>query len=469
MRKVDRYPTMAAPEAPAPAPPTPPPRRSAGTRLPDGLAAFRHRNYRLYFTGQLISVTGTWMQSLAQLWLVETLTASAFKLGLVGVFQSAPVLVLGLAGGVIADRFSKRTLVVITQSIMGVLGAIMAVLVWTDLIRLWQVYTLAFALGIVKSLDLPTRQAFVTEMVGTEDLLNAIALNSALFNAARIVGPAIAGVLLAAFGPAICFAIDAVSYVAVVVCLLMMRLKPHVRAISGRSLDQLREGLAYVREHPNVSRPIVLVGVAGAFGMNFNVWIALLAKKDLNAGAGGFGLLLSALGVGSLVGALALAFAGRRAHPGLMVLTSLILAISEILLAIAGAIPLSLAVAMVILAATGFAASVTTATANTVVQTDSPDDLRGRVMSVYMTVFAGSAPFGSLMAGSSAGLAGTPFSIALGAAGTLAVSLWLLITGRRETPAPGEARKHAAGVPAALSSAQAKDARRLAPTPHAED
>jgi len=440
------------------------PRPNPGPRLPQGLSAFRHRNYRLYFIGQSISVTGTWMQSLAQSWLVLTLTPSAFKLGLVGAFQFAPVLVLGLFGGVIADRFSKRNLLVMTQSTMGILAGILAVLVWTGVVRLWHVYALALALGVVNSLDMPTRQAFVTEMVGTDDLLNAIALNSALFNAARILGPAIAGALLAAFGPAICFGLNAISYIAVVTCLLMMRLKPHVRTISGKGLEQLREGLAYVRAKPEILRPIILVGLVSTFGMNFSVWIALLAKKDLNAGASGFGLLLAALGVGSLFGALLLAFSGRRARPRLMLFGSMALGVSEVLLAVAGAIPLSLAIAMIVLAAVGFTASLTTATANTTVQSNSPDELRGRVMSVYMTVFAGSGPFGALISGASAGWAGTPASLTLGGVVTLLAGLGLLVTGKR--PARHNRPR---GAAVESTAPPGSEPTRLSPTPHAED
>ena len=236
-------------EPQSPEPPLSPPRKRS--RLPRGLAAFKHRNYRLFYSGQLISVTGTWMQTLAQSWLVLTMTSSAFLLGLVSVFQFAPMLVLGLFAGAVADRVPKRTLLVTTQAISAVLAGTLAVLTFTDTIQLWQIYLLGFLLGVNNSFDMPTRQAFVVEMVGKEDLPNAIALNSSLFNAARIVGPAVAGVLLAVFGPAVCFAINSVSYIAVIGGLLMMRVAPLVRPrVTQRRLDQIREGLVYVRRTP---------------------------------------------------------------------------------------------------------------------------------------------------------------------------------------------------------------------------
>jgi MFS family permease len=386
--------------------------------LPSGLAAFRHRNYRLFWFGQLVSVTGTWMQTLAQAWLVLTLTSSAFLLGLVSVFQFTPILLFGLFAGVLADRLPKRNLLVGTQAFSSLLAALLAVLVWTERVELWHVYSLALGLGIVNAFDMPARQAFVVEMVGKDDLPNAIALNSSLFNAARIVGPAIAGVLLAAFGPAICFALNSASYLAVIAGFLMMRLGPR-SAPRGRGLTQLREGLAYVRATPDILRTILLVGLIATFGMNFNVWIPLLARFDLDGGASGFGLLMSAMGVGSLTGALTLAFLVRRVQRWMLFSTATALGVLNLVLALAGAIPVAIPVAMVVLVLLGFAMTTTMAMANTTVQTTARDELRGRVMSVYMTVFAGTAPFGALIAGAIAGRFGTPASLLVGGLVTL--------------------------------------------------
>lgn len=394
------------------------------SRLPQGFAAFRHRNYRLFWFGQLISVTGTWMQTLAQSWLVLTLTSSAFKLGLVSVFQFTPILLIGLVAGVVADRVPKRRLLVFTQSGAGVCAAMLTVLVATDRIELWHVYALALLLGVINAFDMPTRQAFVVEMVGKDDLMNAIALNSSLFNAARVIGPAVAGALLAAFGPAVCFGVNAVSYIAVIIGLLMMRLDSRPVAAAGRGLAQVREGLTYVRATPAILLPIIMIGFVATFGMNFNIWVPLLADQDLDVGASGFGLLMSAMGVGSLAGALALAFfagSGTGSRRRLLYGAAALVGVFELGLAFAGAVPLPLVIAMLLLVGVGFASTSTMSTANTVVQTNSPDNLRGRVMSVYMTVFAGTAPFGGLIAGATAHEFGAPASIAIGGVVTLLV------------------------------------------------
>lgn len=408
--------------------------------MPRGLAAFRYRNYRLFWFGQLISVTGTWMQSLAQSWLVLTLTPSAFLLGLVSVFQFAPVLAIGLFAGVIVDRVRKRNLLVVTQALSGVLAGLLAVLTWSGHIELWMVYAIAFLLGTVNAFDMPTRQAFVVEMVGKDDLMNAIALNSSLFNAARIIGPAVAGVLLAAVGPAAAFGINSLSYLAVIAGLLMMKLGPHVDVARGRGLEQLRQGLHYVRSTESILRPIMLVGLVATFGMTFNVWIPLLAKQDLHSGAGGFGLLMAASGVGSLIGALALAFLVTSVKRWMLYSTAGALGALDIVLALVGAIPLAIGIAMLVLAAIGFCSTTTMAMANTTVQTSAPDELRGRVMSVYTTVFAGTAPFGALIAGAIASSFGTPVSLLVGGIVTVAavasVAFWNQL--RRSLPVRAE-------------------------------
>ncbi|HEX5165904.1 MAG TPA: MFS transporter [Thermomicrobiales bacterium] len=400
------------------------------SRLPKGLAAFKHRNYRLFYFGQLISVTGTWMQTLAQSWLVLSLTSSAFLLGLVSVFQFAPMLVLGLFAGLVADRMPKRKLLVGTQAISAVLAGTLAILTFTDAIQLWQVYLLAFLLGVNNAFDMPTRQAFVVEMVGKEDLTNAIALNSSIFNAARIVGPGIAGALLAAFGPAVCFAINSVSYIAVISGLLMMRIAPLARVhISQRRLEQIREGLQYVRRTPEILRPVLLVGFVATFGMNTNIWVPLLAKNDLDSGASGFGLLMSSMGVGALTGALGLAFLVSSVKRWMLFSTAGSLGVALLFLALAGAIPLAIPIAMFVMAIIGLFSTTTMALANTTVQSASPDELRGRIMSVYTTVFTGTAPFGALVASAIANRFGTPVSLLIGGIVTLLAVAVVLLTG----------------------------------------
>lgn len=399
---------------------------SADSGFFTGLSALRHRNYRLFFAGQFVSVTGTWMQSIAQSWLVLTLTSSAIKLGLVNVLQFAPILVLGLVSGLVADRFPRRRILMGTQAISAILALTLTLLTWTDSVRLWHIYLLALSLGIVNSFDMPSRQAFVGDMVGKEDLQNAIALNSSLFNAGRLIGPAIAGVLLSAFGPTLCFGLNALSYLAVLASLLMMTM-PHAipRSTHSRGVSQIREGLSYVRRTQTVAMTLSLVGMAGIFGLSFNVWMPLLAKHELNTGARGFGLLMASLGLGSLIGALLLAFRVKSPRPGRMLATAALLGGTEIVLAGAALLDAPVFIALALVAVIGFAMTSTMAMANTMVQSSTPPELRGRVMSVYMTLFAGSAPFGALLAGSVSDLINTSASIMLGGAVTLSVAVVL--------------------------------------------
>jgi MFS family permease len=395
--------------------------------LPNGFSALKHRNYRLYFFGQAVSVTGTWMQSLAMSWLVLSLTTSAIKLALVNVLQFAPTLVFGLVAGVLADRVPKRSLLVVTQSIAALSSVTLAILTWTDHIDLWQVYLIALIVGINNSFDMPSRQAFVSEMVGDKaDLPNAIALNSTLFNMGRLVGPALAGLVLGAFGIAICFMIDALSYLAVIASLLMMHVAPAVQAVRKRNpIESLRDGLAYVRATPVIGYLVIFAGLVGVFGINFNVWMPLLAKQEIDTGPGGFGLLMSSLGIGALVGALSLAFRSKGASLERMVATGLLLGLSEVVLGLATEIAPRLILAMVISAFVGYGLTSTMAMANTVVQSTAPDELRGRVMSVYIMVSTGVAPLGALLAGAVANAANTSVSILLGGIITTLSAIWL--------------------------------------------
>jgi MFS family permease len=399
-----------------------PPRTA--TRLPQGLLAFRHRDYRIFWFSQLFSLTGTWVQSLAQSWLVLTLTNSPAALGLIGVFQFAPSLLLGLPAGVVVDRLPKRRLLQATQIASAVITGILALLVVTGRVQLWQIYAAALALGVVAAVDMPARQAFVVDLVGTDDLMNAIALNSALFNTTRIAGPALAGLLLAAFGTAVCFALNALSYIPVIAALAIMRTMGNPRASDeGTPLERVREGLAYARRTPDVRLPIILAGLMAIFGMNFGVWAPLLARDVLDIGASGFGLLMSSLGVGSLAGALTLAFAGRRPSSRVMLATALLFGAFEIALGIAAGLRLPPLLAMLLMGGAGFAMSTTMAQANTTVQTNSPDHLRGRVMSIYLTVFAGSTPIGAALAGLLSDLWGAPAAVAIGGAVVAVVAL----------------------------------------------
>lgn len=410
--------------------------------LPNGFSALKHRNYRLYFFGQAVSVTGTWMQSLAMSWLVLTLTSSAISLALVNVLQFAPTLVFGLFAGVVADRVPKRNLLVVTQSIAALSSATLAILIFLDRIDLWQIYLIALIVGINNSFDMPARQAFVSEMVeDRQDLPNAIALNATLFNMGRLVGPALAGLVLGLFGVGVCFAIDAFSYLAVIASLIMMHIVPAAKVVRrSNPLESLREGLAYVRATPVVGSLVIFAGLVGVFGVNFNVWMPLLAKQELGTGPGGFGLLMSSLGIGALVGALSLAFRSKGASVERMVATGLVLGLGEIVLGVVTVVAPSLILAMLISAFVGYGLTSTMAMANTVVQSTAPDELRGRVMSVYIMVSAGVSPLGALLAGAVANAANTSVSILMGGIITTLSAIWLARRLQVRTLGPARAR-----------------------------
>jgi MFS family permease len=386
-----------------------------GRGLARGFSSLRHRNYRLFWGGQIVSLIGTWMQTVAQGWLVLTLSDSAFVLGLVGALQFLPVLLFSLFGGVVADRFPKRTILLATQTSAALLALTLGLLTVTGLVEVWHVMVLAFFLGTVNSLDMPARQSFVVEMVGKDDLLNAIALNSSAFNGARIVGPAVAALLIAQIGIAACFLCNAISYVAVITGLLLMdtNVLSHVEAVRGQSVwRHVREGLGYVRRTRDVATAITLIGVISLFGMNFNTLNPLFAREVLDVGATGYGLLMSAMGVGSLAAAVSLAFFGQRASRLLIVGAALGLALFELAFSFSKVFPLSL----LLLVGAGLTATTFMASSNSLVQTTTPDGLRGRVMGVYALVFVGVTPFGSFYAGALAQLWGAPLTMGLSAA-----------------------------------------------------
>ena len=398
-----------------------------------GWRALRHRNYRLFFVGQLVSLVGTWMQSVAQGWLVLQLTGDPVYLGLVAAAQFTPVLLLGLFGGVLADGLPKRRTLMVTQSISMLLAFALFGLTVTNNVGVEQVLVLALLLGVVNAVDMPTRQAFAVEMVGREDIGNAVALNSAVFNGARVVGPAIAGLTIGATGIASAFLINGLSFLAVIVAYLQMgddelagapRLA-RPTTISG-VMTHLRAGLAFVRETPAVLVPILTIGLVSTFGMNFNVLIPPLAKDVLHVGATGYGFLMAATGVGSLVASISIAF-GRSNRVMLIGVGATVMGIAELVLAASGSMALSL-VAMLL---TGLGAISMAATANTTIQLTVPDELRGRVMSVYTTVIAGSTPIGGLVAGALASRLGVAEAIAIGAVLSLIVGLVVLAWYRR--------------------------------------
>jgi MFS family permease len=419
-------------------------------KLASGFSALRHRNYRLFFFGQLVSLIGTWMQTVAQAWLVLQLAGkdADLMLGLVSALQFAPVLLLSVFGGALADRLPKRKVLVVTQSVMMVLALTLGLLNLFGMVQIWHVMALAALLGAANAIDMPTRQAFVVEMVGKEDLMNSIALNSSVFNAARIVGPAIAGLLISLLGVTGCFLLNSASFVAVITGLLMMRPPfftsrpanaPAGWGRSGGFLANLGGGFRYIRETPSVLRLVVLVGAVGTFGMNFGVWMPVMARDVLHVGAGGYGVMMSVMGAGSLVAGLTLAYSSKQTRRHLVVAAAA--AFGLFLLLFAGSQWYALSLAL--LAVVGVTMVTFSATANTTVQLTVPDELRGRVMAVYMMVFAGTTPLGSLMAGTLAHTTSTPVSIAAGSTISLLAAVavaWSMrgATGDREPrPAVG--------------------------------
>ena len=389
--------------------------------------ALRHRNFRLFFFGQLISVTGTWMQSVAQGWLLVTLVGTKqaiVYLGVLGAVQFLPVLLLGLFGGIIVDVWPKRRTVISTQLAAGILALILGGLVYFNVVQVWHVFVLAFLLGLVNTVDMPARQSFVVEMVGGDDIANGIALNSAVFNGARIVGPAIGGILIALLGTALCFVLNGLSYGAVVVGLLAMReseLMPAPRMAIPRSISEVRsglgEGLRYVWQTPVVLLAITVIGFVSTFGMNFNVVLPVMAAGILNAGPTGFGVLYASMGAGALTAALFVAML-ERPRFRILVGGAFILGVSEFVLAATASFP----IAAVAVFFAGLGAIATAISANSLVQVTVPGPLRGRVMSVYTTVFTGSTPIGNGLTGGLGGVWGTPAAIFMNGAVTVAAA-----------------------------------------------
>jgi MFS family permease len=402
--------------------------------------ALRHRNFRLFWFGQLVSLVGTWMQALAQAWLILQLTHDPFWLGVVAAVQFLPVLVLGLFGGVIADVLPKRTTLIGTQVASMLLALTLAALSFANVVQVWQILILAALLGVVTAVDMPTRQAFVVDLVGREDVTNAVGLNSAAFNAARVVGPAVGGILIGTIGVTACFFLNSLSFVAVIGGLLLMRevdLRPSARLDRPTSVrgvaSNLAEGLRYVRVTPVVLLAVVLVGLVSTFAMNFNVVVPALAQDVLGVGATGLGFLMASMGLGSLTAALVVA-SFHRPRPWIIVLGALGLGALELILAGVQSYP----VALVAMYGAGFAAIAMMISSNTSIQLAVPDRLRGRVLSVYTTVFAGSTPIGAPIIGWLASTFSTEVALAVGGGiavvAALAAGAWIIRGGLSAAP-----------------------------------
>jgi MFS family permease len=413
-------------------PESPTPRGRGLTSYPT-LRAFRHRNYRLYIFGQLVSLIGTWMQGVAQSWLVYRLTGSSVLLGLVGFSSQFPVFLLSPVGGSLADTWNRHRIIVATQTAAMLLAFTLAGLALSGHVQLWHIFTLAALLGVVNAFDIPARQAFLVEMVGRDDMLNAIALNSSMVNGARILGPAIAGVLVSAVGEGWCFFINAVSYLAVLVGLLMMRLDPWTpMPHGGRSpLGHMAEGFSFVARTPPIRALLLLLGLVSLMGMPYSVLMPIFADKILHGGPRGLGLLMGATGVGALLGALTLAT--RQGIRGLGRWVAIASASFGAFL-IAFSTSRFFWLSVLLLVPVGFSMMVQMAASNTLIQAMVPDRLRGRVMAVYSMMFMGMAPFGALLAGFLAKTLDAPGTVAAGGAACIvaAVVFWFRLPKLRE-------------------------------------
>jgi MFS family permease len=387
-------------------------------------AALRHRNFRLFWTGQTISLVGTWMQTLAQGWLVLKLTDSAFWVGLVSFVGSVPILIASLPAGVYVDRADKRRLVMAAQALLLIEAALLAVLVATGVVRAWQVAVLAGVVGLVNAVEIPARQSMIVELVGKEDLTNAIALNSSAFNATRVVGPAVAGVIVAKLGLAVCFGLNALSYVAVLLGLRWIVLPPRVRAApAGDTFEEFREGLRYVRRDRRVLALILATAAVSALGFPYVVLLPVFARDVLGVGADGLGVMTAAVGLGALASALGLAAFGSRVRRGRLVAwAGPAFGVAVAAFAYTRWFPLTL----VVLGVTGFAMVLNNAATNTLLQGLVPDEIRGRVMSIWSTVFVGFSPIGALEAGWLASRIGAPAAVAIGGAlsAAVAAAIW---------------------------------------------
>jgi MFS family permease len=358
-------------------------------------AALAIPNYRRYISGQSVSLIGTWMQMAAQSWLVLALTHSATTLGVIVALQTIPVLLLGPYGGVIADRVDKRRLMVILQAAMGAQALILGLLTVTGAVKLWEIGVLALLLGLNNAFENPARQSFMLEMVGPESLRNAVSLNSVLVNVARVIGPAVAGVLIATVGEGVCFLVNAASFVAVVASLATLdRTAIHPSPPSGREPGQLREGLTYIRRTPELAVPLMMMALAGCLAYEFQVTLPVMASQGLHVGATGFGFMTSAMGVGAVLGGLVVATKGKTGLPPLIAAATAF-GVVLLLASLAPSLPLELFA----LALAGGASISFMSTGNSTLQLTAAPSMRGRVMSLWFVAFQGSTPIGGPMIG----------------------------------------------------------------------
>lgn len=390
--------------------------------------AFYSRDFRIFWAAQGISFSGTWMHSTAQGWLVYSLTKSPLYLGVVAAASSLPILLFSLIGGAVADRFRKRNLLILTHTMAIVPALLVGVLTDAGVVRVWHVIVLGFFLGTVNAFDIPARQSFLIEMVERGGLFNAIALNSTAFNGARIVGPVLAGIIIAQLGIATCFYLNALSYVPVIVALSLIKGRGEA-AVGGSILREISRGMGFIRREPAVRRPILLVAAFSLFGIPFISQLPIFAEDVLGAGAKGLGFLMGASGAGALTAALLLSVKNDiRDKEGLMGFASVAFPAALIAFSLSRSYGLSLA----IMAVSGLAVVSFLALANSTIQLHTPDELRGRVMSVYTFVFLGLAPIGHSLMGVAADRVGSPAAVGLAATVCLSVSLAVLFITRKK-------------------------------------
>jgi MFS family permease len=399
-------------------------RAAVSTAASTRFRALRHRNFQLFIVGQLISLIGTWMQNMAQLWLVYKLTHSAVLLGVFGFASQVPMLFLSSLGGYVGDRYNRHRGVIATQTSSMILAFVLAGLTLTHLINEWELIVIAFLVGVVNAFDVPIRQAFFVHMVGKEDLPNAIALNSSIFNGARVVGPAIAGFAIAWVGEGWCFFLNGLSFVAVIVALLMMRIeRKEIKPSEDSPLKSFVQGFHFAMSDMPVRSALLLLSVLSVFGLQYSVFMPIYAHDILKGGARTLGLLMTAAGVGALFGALH--FAARTHYRGLapwIAATSMTCAVGLVIFSQARIFWLCAGVLLVV----GFAATSQMAATNTLIQNRVPDELRSRVMAVYATMFMGMQPIGALIAGGVAKRIGAPNTLTVFGSMVLLGSLFFL-------------------------------------------
>ena len=376
--------------------------RPMRTALAGAFSAMSHRNYRIYWAGEIFSLVGTWVQSIAQSWLVLELTGSPFRLGLVATIQFLPMMLFSLYAGTLVDRFRKRSILIATQTILMILALILGLLTLFQVVEFWHILVLALFFGLANTIDVPARQSFFIELVGREDFMNAVALNSGISNLSRILGPAVGGLLIGLVGIAPCFLINSASYIPVLITLFLIRpntLSSQIRK-KAQSLKKtymgILQGLRYIRRRENLYLPLLLLALTSTFTMNFNVMIPIFAQENLGQGATGYGFLLTGMALGSLTGSLILALRSKH-HPTLRGILLGALGMSLTLSALG--LTATYATAFLLLFATGLSATLFTALINTTLQLGSGDYIRGRVVSVYSLVLGGLTPIGAFYAG----------------------------------------------------------------------